>query len=223
MTLTDIDRSFFETLRLKVVGLGFLPNQLSYSNVEDYNSAKIALNQSLSLQGKSIIEIFGVGSSETRGELLVSRITIDRKEIGNGSFGVGKSTIYEQYEVSGITKYRKKAFPSEKAKSITYEIRFFTNSVDMERDLINILFSVFDDSTILNVFDTYGVATTETFEVIKRNFVSIPKMSDWFETLMTLEVKDTFISPMVIVKTDIPVLSTFNLYLYPVNNKNDLQ
>ena len=64
MIIQTVDRSITEHLRRRAVELGFLPDVTLYSSSVDYAAAKEALKITNNL--KSIIEVYGIGASETR-------------------------------------------------------------------------------------------------------------------------------------------------------------
>lgn len=215
MTITQIDRGIYETIRESLISFGLLVDIRNYvaGQEEQYKEDKKTLNVSLKTTNKTIIEIFGVGSSQDRGEKNISRITIDRKHIQDGSFGVGSAKVYEKYTNNqNEEKYRKLGFPSQKAKSISYDIRIITNSITMERvmlDFLNILFK--DFAMIKTRLD--GNIEGESFELIKQDTISIPTKQDWVEWLFTFKTSDIFINDMIVEKEEIAPTNTttFNI------------
>ncbi len=215
MTITQIDRGIYETIRESLISFGLLVDIRNYvaGQEEQYKEDKKTLNVSLKTTNKTIIEIFGVGSSQDRGEKNISRITIDRKHIQDGSFGVGSAKVYEKYTNNqNEEKYRKLGFPSQKAKSISYDIRIITNSITMERvmlDFLNILFK--DFAMIKTRLD--GNIEGESFELIKQDTISIPTKQDWVEWLFTFKTSDIFINDMIVEKEEIAPMNTttFNI------------
>jgi len=133
----EVDNGIFEMLRLKCVELGYLPNYLQYNNQTAYNNAKAAIRTS----GKQIIEVFGVGSALSKGELNVNNIIIRRASPKPAKTGVGKSFEYEKNNAGGYDKVE----TADSKYDIPYTITYVTTTAeysDIIEDIIRACFGI---------------------------------------------------------------------------------
>src|SRR5690606_2016746 len=140
MTFENLDRTLYEYTRLKIVELGYLPDITNYNTNEEYLAAKIALSKTLKYN--QLIEVFGVGAPESRDEKIPNKITINRKEIFDGSFGTFGAVSFELNQ--GNESYTKYKNPP-RCKNIEYDIRIISNSAFYDRIMHSIILNVFND------------------------------------------------------------------------------
>ena len=158
----ELDRTFYEVLRLELVALGYLPDITQYTVESDYAAAKEAIVTS----GKEVIELFGVGASIARDEKTNSKITIDRKSGGSGTIGSSGLFYYEPYTDGTQRKFRKMAYPDQ-TKNIRYEIRTIAKTRAYEVIMQDILYNLFDQKKYLNTIDVNTELFTDKKFLVK--------------------------------------------------------
>ena len=117
LNIQDVDRTVFELVRRELVRLGYIPDIL----LPNYEQNVLALQQSLA---GGIINVFGVGSWQSRGNLSGNRFVLDRVSVEKGRIGFG--TLKEVKEIiDGQETYKVYKLP-QYARDIVYELRFTT-------------------------------------------------------------------------------------------------
>jgi hypothetical protein len=173
-TLEEIDRSVFHTIRSVVVSHGYLPDAVNYqNNAAGWDTAKTAIKQA----GKEIIEVFGVGLYESKGDVLVNKIMIeqDSKRRGSTSLNMGGNHIlfnevenqYEEYRLPKTTK------------DLYYSFRVVYSGAKYLRIIDEFFMEAFDTEA-MKIWDSVEKEfTEETIEVLLDNDqdLSIPELS----------------------------------------------
>lgn len=220
MLLENIDRLFFEHLRLKIVSAGYLPDIAAYGSVEAYNAARVTLFNSLQLQKLTLVDLFGTGTWENKGEKTDSKITIERRGINSGKTGFfGGFQYMPVFDEADSTKqvgFTKKKMP-EGTANIEYEIRYVTSTVKMERILIGLIHSVFGMSTKeLPGVKEDGSFLDETATIISNGMVDV-KNDEFIEGFMRYTAQEVYLEngDETDDETIIPMLTkiTANMYM----------
>jgi hypothetical protein len=176
MFLEQVDRAIYEYLRRKVVVLGFLPDITNYETEEEYNAARATRSASLNNNGLKMVDVYGTGSWENRGEKTDSKIIVERRDISSGKTGFSGVSEYVP-NVSELTNeienYSKVKMP-DKTANIEYEVRYVTTTVKMERILLDIIDSVFGKGTkVIYGVDEDGSFIKESFPLVYNGGVDV--------------------------------------------------
>jgi hypothetical protein len=179
----DIDRTIYENLRQKAVEVGYLPDILSYPTTmqgkEDWLSARQLIEEDKGF----IVDIFGVGASIDRGELVTCRMIVQRLDARNGS------VTSSEYEPSNggfrkvVTKY---------SRDITYEIRVISRIAEQEQLMNDIIEAAFPGTSKYLIVNS-GRHLPNTGFTIKRNSDYNVGVYDHIERRYTYSVQDVFI------------------------------
>lgn len=155
----EVDNGIFEIIRLEVVARGYLPNFTAYQNKNDYNNAKKAIITG----GKEVIEIFGVGGFDSRGEKNENNIIIDRKTPRPATTGVGIAVDYDKQQ-DGSFKKEKQA---DTKYDIQYQITYFTQKSSYADIIESILLKCFGARKLVDSLDDTGAKTGEFWLIRK--------------------------------------------------------
>lgn len=129
VNFTELDRTVYELIRLKLVASDLLPDITLYATAVAYESAKIAHVAA----GKKLVEVFGVGSSEARDKKASHRIVVDRKATSTGTLGGGTPYYVPIAVAEGEDPRFQKKIRPEMSSNVNYEVRLITNSTEMDR------------------------------------------------------------------------------------------
>ena len=147
--LEEIDRTLFELIRLKLVKYGLLPDITQYTSLQDYKSAKDAIESS----GKEVVEIRGVGTAEARDTKLSHEIIIDRKGASVGVLGGYPATQFVEDTENGTLS---KQYLPDATNNIEYEIRVISNSIKYERILSQLIYQTLGIRKYHKVVENYN-------------------------------------------------------------------
>lgn len=194
-TLDQINRAFFEGLRLKLVALGHLPDTLLYNTDSAFKTACDNLS-------KPLITIFGVGSYKARQNVKNNKIVIDRLTISQGSIGF----IGAEYKASG-QEYQEKKYP-QRTENITYQISYVCSENSMDNIMRNIIASTLDTRGKLKGVNENRTLTTDYFLYDKNNEAENIN-DDYIERYMRYEVSNVLLTEPQI--TVIPKATTITI------------
>lgn len=146
---TELDRTLFELIRRRLVVLDLLPDVTLYTTAEAFSAAKTAHTTA----GKTLVEVFGTGSTASRDRKESHRIVINRKGTAEGTIG-GRTVYYEpkEVEVGEPARFNKKRRPEETVM-VNYEIRLVTNSTEVERKCSSAIFSALGIKRYVQMFN----------------------------------------------------------------------
>jgi hypothetical protein len=178
--IEQIDRAFYERIRLKLVADNRLPDRLLYETNSSQYKADLAAKTNL-------IEVYGVSEKLARGEVKGSRVYVDYINLEQGSIGL-TGFDYEYDEVA--ENYIRRKMP-DRSVNLIYEIRLITDKLGDKRYL---------DKIILQLFGTHGKMAgrredgTETeskfdYSMVKNENLTM-KNEKFFENLFRFKVKD---------------------------------
>lgn len=210
-TLEELGRALYNHLRNGIVAAGNLPDISLMANEAAYTAAKAAIVTS----GKTVIEIFGEGSSLDRGEKTSTRVTINRLNNRIGFLG-GDTEYYQQYtKADGTIRFRRIKVPSN-ARSIDYEVRVYTDKTSHSRTVQNIINSVFGTRKYLNTFLNLTTQSEKGFLLYQTGEVDM-STPQWIETIYRYSIDDVFLGIADdVVLDNIPALTSVefspNLY-----------
>lgn len=213
MLLEQIDRMFYELIRLGAVSAGLLPDVSAYTNVEDYEAAKTVIRNAMG----NIVEVFGVGAGSSRDVKDVTKITIDRQDITKGTLGAVGKYWYEKQEDGSYRKYKYPDFSSH----IEYHIRWISEMAKFERIVYHMLMK--------------ALRQINTVPVVSANFGSNPDIPFWSNDTVLYEwdgvidvSNDKYLEKILVVRVldawlqdeeyvgNVPALTTVDFMLYGV-------
>lgn len=214
----EIDRMFFEHLRLAVVAAGYLPDQTAYTTQQAYETAKETIRNSTNPK-KGLIDIFGVGTPESRDEKTTSKIVIDRKPSDRGTLGGAGIFYYEPYMDGSTQKFRKMRMPEE-SKILNYEIRYSTDSAKYDRIIYSMIENICGYKRYIKTVDSTGAITNKEVFVEIAGEVDLTEGS-YIERVLRYRVVDVFMQSAVLITDNIVPMTTVNYGLYAVP-QNDI-
>lgn len=143
----------YNTIRLKLVELGHIPDRANYANEGLYNTAVEALRNT----GKTIISVRNANTGINRGEMKNNVFYINSISRNNGDYGGGKAVIEEYKTIDNQTRFRRVFMPS-KPQDITVEISYKTDNIKMDILMRTILLTVLGERSYINAYSDDGTA-----------------------------------------------------------------
>lgn len=199
--LSELDRAFYEYLRLAIVAKNWLPD-ISVLSEADYFTQ---INALISSQIR-VVEIFGVGSIKDRDRDSVNKIVVDRIDLGPDSIGAYGTKHYER---TSPTTYKKLARPSM-TYSVTYQIGYVTDNTEDDRQLMSLFLSVFGAMGCKQGIKEDGTKTENYFTYTQVDFKDNSD-GDYFERIFRYKISNVFISPDTIEDENIGVLTDIQI------------
>lgn len=197
LTLNEIDKSVYETVRLALVANGMLPDVRNYTTPESYNQAKVTL-------GGDLVEVLGVGAAEAKGDKSGVKILIERKGFSAGDLGNINSKEFVKKDSGSF----KAISVTSMSTNIDYDIRVLSSSVKMERKCLDVLIHCFGMRRYIPVVDSE--------EVVLINFkgdVDVSSVGNR-ERLVKYTVMDIWLNESLggegVIKDDVAPLSSLN-------------
>lgn len=208
ISLEILDRTIYEHLRLELVKRGYLPDILAFGTKEEYNAAKEVINNT---DGIYLVDIYGLGASDSRDKKHAHSIIVNRKPIIPSSLGGGTTYYTPNMNGEEIENYTKGKYP-ERSADVGYEIRIITNSVKLDRILTDIIFKALgwsrDIHTMEKDSDDMGIKTVSCVFDGDVNVTS----TDFIEKIYNYTLKDVWLdSTAVTYEGTIPVLKHINI------------
>lgn len=227
VTYDEVDRLFYERLRLAAVAAGLAVDVNLYSgNPSGYQTARDALKATLTPLKKRLVEVFGVGSWDDRGEITDSRIVVNRLGERPGSLGGSPVAYYEAYkDNSGADKFKKYRYP-DMSSDLDYEVRIITKSILMERIMSTIVGNAIGRGRYTQTVDDSGQFTPNYVMVVSNGGFNLSGQS-FIERGFRYTVEDVFLQDPELIADNIAPINTvqFSLYLpdsqTPVVNEID--
>ena len=219
MKLEEVDRAIYEAIRLKVVAGGYLPDIVITGTGDAYNTAKE--NLKATLPDKELIEIFGVGSMENKGQLRSSRITIDRTKEAEGDLGGFPSTKFESYDDAGTKKFKKLLYPSGNY-DLEYDVRVICISTRYERLMSNFVRTALKKRGYLDAIGDNGASIGEQIFI---EMIGMSDMSneDFIEKVYKIRVNGVWLEEFEELSTNIPELKEIVPSFVIANNSANLE
>lgn len=143
--IEQIDRAFFEPLRLELIASGYLPDITLYTTAVQYETAMNALTTK--------VELFGVGNQKARGRVNNNKVVIDRINISDGSLGGGQAVkSYLKTSPTNFTRYTTPASTS----TLTYQISYVTDSHSIDLAIHKAILKTFQSNGYLRAVNPNG-------------------------------------------------------------------
>ena len=136
-TRQEIEETLTNLIRQRAVDLGYLPDVTQFvGNPAGYKAARQAIIDS----GKEIIDVFGIGSADERGEKKYHRITLNLRQYNNGSITHYGDSIYQDDGNGNFN--RVEGFAS--SRNILYDLRSSVsgpNATEYDRICLDLVMS----------------------------------------------------------------------------------
>lgn len=210
-TRSEIERTLMDRVRRKLVALGYLPDSVPFF-LTNNPAGYLAARQAIITSGKELIDVFGIGSEENRGEKFYHRIFLNLRQYNNGLVSHWNNSdyketspgVFERQTVTGSTR------------SILYDIRSVTMNAEYDRICTDAIMGGLTTS-----FAGFGLPVTNADYTIDNNRVFLVrykgsqeiKTPKFFERLYTYEVLDVWLDgenyswDTIVPTTNIPPLS----------------
>jgi hypothetical protein len=194
-TRSEIERTITERIRLRAVALGYLPDVMLFQgNLAGYEAAR----QAIIAGGKEIVDIFGVGSLDNRGEKFYNRIFLNLRQYNNGTVSHwGESSYVETQSVPSPLYSREQVYGS--TRSLIYDIRSVcggVNATEYDRLCLDMIMGSLTTSNV--GFYLPVLKPDMTFDNTRRFGIRFAgsneiKTTAFFERLMSFEVFDVWL------------------------------
>lgn len=204
-TREEIEHTLINLIRQRAVALGYLPDVTLFAgNKAGYLAARQAIIDS----GKELIDVFGIGSADERGEKTYHRITLNLRQYNNGSITHYGDSIYQDDGSGGYNRVQ--GFAS--SRNILYDIRSSVsgpNSTQYDRICLELVMSALGTLSVGKYLPTLVNVTTGEYDSDRRflcayNGSQEIKGTDFFERLMTYEIIDIFLRGVTDWNSEIP-------------------
>lgn len=196
-TLAQIERSIFETIRLRLVADGYLPDRLSFASDSLFRNAL----KSRETAHTPTIEVINDSPFSVKGGLSYSRIIIEQTKTRKGNVAGGSSLVYENNEDGTFDKLR---YPSHSVH-LEFDVRYITDKKNIDRYCFSLLQDLFGGG--YHSYKGLNQDRTWTEHSFATKFSSGFNVSDkeFLEKGIIFEVRDVFISPMLNIGTAEPL------------------
>lgn len=195
----EIERTIMENIRTRVVAMGYLADVALYQPPTVPNqTAYTAANQAIVTAGKQVIEVFGVGSNEARGEKRVNKIFINLRQINPGSI----SHWGESLDPSVLPNTWQRSFVATSSSNLVYDIRTVTKTTEYDRICTQALMNGVTSSRTaqgLAVILDNGTADTSRYVMVRLVNSTDIRNDQFIERLYTFEVIDAWIDSWEVV------------------------
>lgn len=184
-TRTNIEDTFFELLRRKVVAAGYLPDYTTFTGTDEqkstaYNAAKLALAAT-----RDIIEVFGPGSYKSSGEKNINNILVNIYDVEPSKLGIGHSFEYVPNNNGKLDKNKNPSARYNVVVDITY-ISLSSAYCNIIEDLIT---QVFGARKFVNAVDANGANMTDGFYVHRAGYM-VTDGTDYMERSIRYMCRD---------------------------------
>jgi hypothetical protein len=208
MIIQTVDRSITEHLRRKTVELGFLPDVTLYSSSVDYAAAKEALKITNNL--KSIIEVYGIGASETRDDKSDAKIFLDRAGEQMGTVGGWPEEFYTKNIDGTWNKYKM----PDMTYDVMYELRTITTNTQIDRTMDSIIRRVLGARKYIKLIDVNGIDTNIVILVLFKGSADVSG-DGYLERVYKYEVNQVWLEEPELLAENIPALISYDANIIP--------
>ena len=210
MIIQTVDRSITEHLRRRAVELGFLPDVTLYSSSVDYAAAKEDLKVTNNL--KSIIEVYGIGASETRDDKSDAKIFLDRAGEQVGTVGGWPEEFYTKNIDGTFNKYRM----PDMSYDVMYEIRTITTNTQIDRTMDSIIRRVLGARKYFKLIDANGVDTNVVMLALFKGSADVSG-DGYLERVYKYEVNQVWLEEPELLAENIPALISYAANIIPTD------
>ena len=191
--LSEIDRAFYEYLRLAIVSKNWLPDISVLSQADYFTQINALISNEI-----RVIEIFGVGSIKDRDRVSNNKIVVDRIDIGPDTIGAFATTHHKQ---TPDTTYQRLARPAM-TYSVTYQIAYVTDNTEDDRRIHNLILYTLGAMGCKQGIKSDGTKTENYFDYKHVDFKDNSD-GDYFEKIFRYKVSNVFLSPDTIEEENI--------------------
>lgn len=188
LTFEEIDRAIYNHLRIGLVAYGCLPDVSNFTNEETYQSARDTIKENEKNTGMPLVDIYGIGTGESRESTESTKIVLDRNTGSSGSIGGNYTSRMEKVGEKWVKKRN-----SEGSLDISYEVRTLTSKTGYDRILSTLVLAVLGTCRYLPVFANYTEETDKYFLLSYDGSVNVSATIDTIERLHRFTVKDVFL------------------------------
>jgi len=219
ISLETLDRTIYEHLRRELVKRGHLPDITTFNSKETYKTAK---NTIKGTTGKYLIEIFGLGASESRDKKQSHSIIINRKPIVPSELGGGTEYFTPNKNGEVIESYTKGKYP-ERSADVGYEVRIITNTVKVDRIITDVIFKALGWSkNIATIVDGSHNLDTKTVQCVFTGDVNVTS-TDFIEKIYNYTLKEVWLdSTAEVYEGTIPVLKHIDIKVKELPSGDDI-
>jgi hypothetical protein len=191
----------YNSIRLKLVALGVLPDRTLYLNVGLYNAAVEALR----LTGKTIIEVRNVNAGISRQDMNTNTFYINLIGRENGDFGGGKATIIDYQNEEDKTRFRR-IFQPARPQDLNIEVSFKTEDIETDQFMRAVLLEVLGERNHITSYSDDGTAG-DSFWLMFNGEVSMDK-GKMLDKRARYTAKDLILISPIVLKDNIPPATT---------------
>lgn len=195
--LSELDRAFYEYLRIAIVGKNWLPDISILSEMDYFTQINTLISNEI-----RVVEIFGVGSVKDRDRVSTNKIVIDRIDLGPDSIGAFGTKHHKR---TSPTSFERLARPAM-TYSFTYQIGFVTDNTEDDRKLLNLILYTLGAMGCKQGIKSDGTKTENYFTYKQVDFKDNSD-GDYFEKIFRYKISNVFISPDTVEDSTIGVLT----------------
>jgi hypothetical protein len=207
--IAEVDRAVEIALRNQVVKMGYWPDPapfLANDDNEGFEAAKAAMIEA----GVPLIQVYGTGAGEDRGELMANNIIIDRKAAGFGDTAFAQGIHFEQY-TSGGSQFFRKVKTAEITNDFGYEIRFLAEDIALDRVISRIIMGALSVRTYLYGIKEDLTVTNHGFWFMSDGASHDLSGEDYLERMWRYTAKDVVATPSTVLKSGISPIKTIEV------------
>lgn len=190
----EIERTLFEFIRLRLVAMGYLADVSAYQPPSGANqTAYEAALQAIRAGGKEVIEPYGIGGNEKRGEKRVNKIWINLRQLNTGSVSLWGESLDPN---SGNPLVFDRTFFASSTSNCIYDIRSSCDKSEYDRICTQAILQGLTASRVGQAFPIVRNDGTQdgTRWILVRLINSTDiRQPQFFERLYTFEVQDVWL------------------------------
>lgn len=194
--IEQIDRAIFEAIRLELVLRGHLPNKTALTQPQ-YATAK----QAIASSNIPLIEVFGVGGYEAKGELKYNHIILDRIAEFEGELRGSKVVDYIE---TAPNELQKNKLPIS-AYNINYSITIVTQTVQNERLISQIIRKVIPTEGPFFGLNADRSYTQKKITIARGLTVNLTLEPPYIEKQFGVTVRNVFLDEKVFIENVVPI------------------
>ena len=184
MKLRELDRALFEAVRKEAVLRGYLPDITSYTTAAAYEAARKALT--------IVVDVFGQGSSYSKGGIGINRITLIRKSYSEGSIGAFGINEYQPITIEGQNRYSKQLY-APSTYNVPFEVRCISAKTEYERILQSIVRTALRNMATIKPINDAGQEINEEIPLRFTGAVTVSMLKEAHEIINNYLIKDIWL------------------------------
>jgi hypothetical protein len=198
----NLENGVYEAIRKHLVSIGRLPNIVIHNTEDSFNVALGILRASLALEGKQIINVVNVQTTEGRDDMQLNTFYINYKSKGKSGAVPNKITL-EEKTAANVPRYAKlyRRVRITAPEDLAYEVRYMTDSNENDKLMEQGLGIAIGECNYIEAFNNAGTAQG-TF-LIRFNGLIDMSTGRYFDRIARYVIKDSIIYEPVVVQDDI--------------------